>query len=30
MMGKYISDAEIWFLSDYAEVEKDYVVIYKT
>lgn len=30
MMGKYISEAEIWFSPDYSEVEKDYVVIYKT
>jgi hypothetical protein len=30
MVGKYISESEIWFSPDYAEVEKDYVVIYKT
>ncbi len=30
MMGKYISETEIWFSTDYMEVEKDYVVIYKT
>lgn len=29
-IDKYISDAEIWFSPDYSEVEKDYVVIYKT
>lgn len=29
-IDKYISNAEIWFSPDYSEVEKDYVVIYKT
>jgi hypothetical protein len=29
-IDKHISDAEIWFSPDYSEVEKDYVVIYKT
>jgi hypothetical protein len=27
---KFISEAEIWFTSNYSEVEKDYVVLYKT
>jgi hypothetical protein len=27
---EFISEEEIWFSPDYQEVEKDYVVIYKT
>lgn len=29
-LGKFISKEEIWFSPDYYEVEKDYVVLYKT
>lgn len=29
-LGKFISKEEIWFSTDYYEVEKDYVVLYKT
>lgn len=29
-LGKFISEDEIWFTPNYSEVEKDYVVIYKT
>lgn len=29
-LGKFISEEEIWFTPNYSEVEKDYVVLYKT
>jgi hypothetical protein len=29
-LGKFVSKEEIWFTPNYSEVEKDYVVIYKT
>lgn len=29
-LGKFISEDEIWFTPNYSEVEKDYVVLYKT
>jgi hypothetical protein len=29
-LGKFISKEEIWFTPNYSEVEKDYVVLYKT
>lgn len=29
-LNKYVSKNEIWFTPNYSEVEKDYVVLYKT